>query len=710
MEEEQKRAIFEERLRAEYQVRALLEKARQRLRLPTQGRRLDAQDLLRQIAEPRRKVPPGEVAEALDLEARSVFAATLAVPDLRVLERVELPVDAMQAWPTAMHPSGERIAIGTPNGPVLWALGRQPRLPEQLDPQAPRPRLAYSPDGEYLVLMPAGGGLEVWDDSARGLIRRLDSNSSVFLAVGFDRDGRKLWACRADGQVVSWSLPDFQPAAGWTVPGVGNTQGERIGPRLTAAAFTADASRLAVGDKSGRVILCQSGGTKLREFPAASLQVQALAWSSDEQLVAVGSRDGTSSIWRAADGFRLYLLPGYNAGIDSVLFSPDDHWLLTGVRHSIGKIWDVVSGEPVLTGCLTVGGWARHGNRIACSGIDACFKEFLQPDVVRRLCGRPVSIGKLAWARDSRHLVSLDCGYEVRVWDVERSRLVDAFQAPAGSFYAMNAAVALSDDSQQVAYCGGGESQALIREVSSGRMLAHGTLPRGFETLACVGPGKFLLVREQHSNEQEKSLESAAWMLEVGKAPVQQRILRPHVPGEKEFLRSDLTPDGRYYCWTGPRQPARNRRCEVRDVATGQLIHCFHLPQERENPEPAAVLGPDGQTLFLTPAGSDRTWLHDLSGRALALPQRFVPLALSPDSRWLAAQEPITSVTYTYLYCGTTTWIALTGPDQGFPEHMIFSPDSRYLAWGSESGVITVVDLHGLGDEIRKFEAVVLPQ
>src|SRR5262249_29694191 len=48
MEEEQKRSLAEERLRAEYQVRALVEQARQRLRQPTQNRRREAQAILRQ--------------------------------------------------------------------------------------------------------------------------------------------------------------------------------------------------------------------------------------------------------------------------------------------------------------------------------------------------------------------------------------------------------------------------------------------------------------------------------------------------------------------------------------------------------------------------------------------------------------------------------------------------------------------------------------
>src|SRR5262249_51417564 len=77
--------ILESETRAEVESRALLDQALQRTRSPAQGRRLGAQEILKRLSEPWQKLPE-KVRQELKLEARSVYAATLGVPDLAVKE------------------------------------------------------------------------------------------------------------------------------------------------------------------------------------------------------------------------------------------------------------------------------------------------------------------------------------------------------------------------------------------------------------------------------------------------------------------------------------------------------------------------------------------------------------------------------------------------------------------------------------------------
>jgi hypothetical protein len=214
------RQDVEARARAEVQVHAILDAARRRQETPTQGRRWEAQALLRKIAEPRKLLFDGDVRDGLDLEARSLFAATLGVPDVILdVAAAPLPIVYFLVWRVAVHPGGRSLVIGTHRGPVRWERGRPPRLPEGLDPKQPRPRLAYSPDGTYLAFLPAGGGLVLYDEAVtHPLINLEPGGTSAYLAVGFDREAKTLWACRGDGAVRSWPLPHFQPGPAWHLP------------------------------------------------------------------------------------------------------------------------------------------------------------------------------------------------------------------------------------------------------------------------------------------------------------------------------------------------------------------------------------------------------------------------------------------------------------------------------------------------------------
>ena len=299
----------------------LIEQARQRLQTPTQGRRWDTQATLRASANPLALIPDGPEKEALLLELRSVFAATLGVPDFvsRPDDQVVLPGVFNQVWRVALHPDGKSMVIGTPLGPVRWVRGQTPKLPPGLDQIPPRPRVTYSPDGQFLAFAPAGGGLELWDGGVNRILATWrPTDEGAVLSVGFQAG--TLWACCAGGTVQSLALPDLRELTSW-----------KIKP-LTAAAFSADATRLAAGDGSGQVRLHEITGRLLREWAADRIEITALAWSPDTRLVAVGVADGTVKLWDAIDGVSLHRWPAFPLEVDSILFDPDGRWLIAGSR------------------------------------------------------------------------------------------------------------------------------------------------------------------------------------------------------------------------------------------------------------------------------------------------------------------------------------------------------------------------------------------
>ena len=293
-------------------------------------------------------------------------------------------------------------------------------LLRDLDPMKPRPGVQYSPDGSYLALV-AAGGVKVWDRTLTRTIAELPSTSPV-LAVGFDPGSKAPWACQADGQLRSVSLPE-----GKERPAV------ILKPSLSAAAFDRAATAIIVSTEGGQLLRFEVTGKALPELPPikAGIRAETLAWSPDGQLIAVGTSEGNIQLWHA-DGTPTHRLQAFNTAAQCLVFHPNGHWLLAA-RQGAGGMWDVDSGKLVLTLPGLPGGFADDGQSLATGGpgeVSLC--NMLLTEVVREFAGHRATVEKIAWSRDNRHLASLDTSFQIRVWDRTKSTPVDSFQGPRG--------------------------------------------------------------------------------------------------------------------------------------------------------------------------------------------------------------------------------------------------------------------------------------
>ncbi|HEX3151973.1 MAG TPA: serine/threonine-protein kinase [Gemmataceae bacterium] len=682
--------------RTELEAWSLLIRARQRMAIPTAGRRSQAQRLLLDSAKLRKQLPPGGAAELLALETRSIFANSLGNPELSI-EPSDwlLPGNFTMGWRAAIHPDGKSLVVGTPRGPIRWVSGQPFSVIEGIDEKKPRPRLIYHPDGRYLAIAPGDGGLQLWDEAASHQIVVLDpSSGSQFLDFVFV--GKQLWACRADGAILTWSTPD------WLALPHRNLN---IGA-VTAARFNDDATLLAVGTSDGTVHWCRTqDGHSLRQIATGRFAIDALAWSPDSFYIAVGTHNGTVQIWNR-DGLLRREISTPAAGIAALHFHSNGQWLIAGGRSGAMQVWNADTGEPVLNGPDIPWTFSRDGTRAAGGNAEGVsFLEFAPTSNVRQLAGHRSIIAHSVWSRDSRFLATLDGHYEVRVWDVQKSCTIASFKVSSSQYAVSNAALALDADGTHLAYASSGEKGLLeIFDVVKGVPIATHSLADGFVRLGHDGQ-RFVIVREERTDRSLRTLTATFMPTDVD---FDWHELRPMVPNEEMFHASDLTPDGRYYLWSGPRLPPERMRVEVYDVFTNRLVRRIDCPHEKKLESWGSTISGDGRQVWIQ--GTVSPFIqHEVFGSAppIDVMEWRIP---SPDRRWFAtngfADAMLGKAPMQFLRRSPDErpWLQFTNGDLDGMGKAAFSPNSRYVSWIGPGHHLTVVDLQRLTPEIEEFD------
>jgi WD40 repeat protein len=198
------------------------------------------------------------------------------------------------------------------------------------------------------------------------------------------------------------------------------------------------------------------------------------------------------------------------------------------------------------------------------------------------------------------------------------------------------------------------------------------------------------------------------WHLEAGKDLGPSRLLRPSVPRDQRgYFESGLTPDGRLHWWAGPRYPPTNYRVEVRRVETGEVVRDMPLPYSKEVGHIGALIDPTGRLIWVGD-GRGGDYRLELDGDAPVAIVARTPHASTAGGDWMVIPAENAHLgTVAQLVDGGTDrpWLSFRPNDPHSQTVWSFSPNGKYLACGSRSGTVTVIDLRDLARAIATFEA-----
>jgi WD40 repeat protein len=189
---------------------------------------------------------------------------------------------------------------------------------------------------------------------------------------------------------------------------------------------------LAAGAATGSRLLFQVGKSLPPSlslpytFRGHTNAVNSVAWSPDGKRLASGSWDKTVGVWDISSGQTLLTCKGHTDEVASVAWSPDGKRLASASRDMTVRVWDASSGQTLFTYTghawwVDSVAWSPDGKRLASASEDTTVQvwdaSISRGSTVFIYTGHTQGVNSVAWSPYGRRLASASDDETVQVWD-----------------------------------------------------------------------------------------------------------------------------------------------------------------------------------------------------------------------------------------------------------------------------------------------------
>ncbi|MER5318873.1 TIR domain-containing protein [Streptosporangium roseum] len=318
--------------------------------------------------------------------------------------------------PVAYSPDGETLVIGGDDGGVLLC-DSTTGLPVR-NLQGHRGRVyavTFSRSGDLLATGASDGTVRLWDPVTASASHVLAGHRDGVWPVVFSPAGRLIAAGGADGTVRIWDTATGLPHR--ELPG-------HLAPIYTAA-FDAGGDTLVTGDAGGTVRMWDvRTGEIVRTLDGHRGSVYRIAYDPGGTLLAAGDREGVVRIWDPRDGQVLHALTGHTGSVYALSFAPSGRLVATGDTDGAIRLWDPVSGASrgMRTGhraAVYQVGFSPDGSLLASADSDGAVHLHGVAEERERveLAGHRGSVWPFAFRPDGGQLATSSNDGTVRLWD-----------------------------------------------------------------------------------------------------------------------------------------------------------------------------------------------------------------------------------------------------------------------------------------------------
>lgn len=473
---------------------------------------------------------------------------------------------------------------------------------------------AVSPDGQYVLLGSLRDiGVKLWEMSTDREVRTLKGHSGGVLSVAFSPDGRYALSGGSDKTVRLWELSTgkelktFKGHPGDVRSVVFSPDGKYV---LSGSAFRPLEAGSSVPENHEETIKLWevSTGREVRTLRGHSEVVNSIVFSPDGRYALSGGTDETIKLWEISTGREIRTLRGHSSAVYSLAISPDGRYAITANDDKTAKLWEISTGREVRelrghSGPLSSVAFSPDGRYALTGSDDKTVKlwEVSTGKEVRTLKGHPLTVMTVAISPDGRYVLSgvadlLPYLTDIILWEVATGREVRRLKGHVGVL-----SVAFSPDGQY-ALSGGMHDSGIkhsggikLWEVSTGReirtLAGHES---SVNSVAFSADGRYAISGGSYGDDTIK-----LWDLSTGK---EVTTLRGHSGTVSSVA---FSPDGRY-ALSGGRD---DQTVKLWEVSTGREIRTLrgHASSVR-----SVAFSPNGRHIFSGSVNGDtRIWNLD---------------------------------------------------------------------------------------------------
>jgi WD40 repeat protein/transcriptional regulator with XRE-family HTH domain len=341
-------------------------------------------------------------------------------------------------WDAAFAPDSRHVATASEDRTVkIWDPSTGGKLPSM---NTGALVTVFNIEQTRVALSFSNRPAEIWDFTNGERLLTL-SGHPISFPYSFSADGKRLASKSPDGTISLWDATNGEEV--WTLPAkfVGMVIPSPDGTRVAVAYDT--------GSEPGAVRIWDAQRNKLLlSLTGHTSGVWGLAYSPDGTRIASGDNTGTVKVWDVETGDALLTLEhSTNSKIRALVFSRDGKYLASGTQNGIGKIWDSSSGKLLLS-----------------------------------LIGHTSTLKDFAFRSDGAQLATAGYDGTVRVWDARFGQEVQTFYGDSAGFWTV---MYTSDGTRLVAATDKGTIRTYLLNVDELIALARSGLTRTFTETEC---------------------------------------------------------------------------------------------------------------------------------------------------------------------------------------------------------------------------------